>query len=129
MMRRVLGAAVGVGIGVLVALACAGTAEQAADGAGPGGPDGGAMSTFVARAQRGEVAPPDLDDVEHMCALLTTCDRLPIPPNLIPPDFQTCVKRFTEEMAKPEAINFSLTMRECGLQSNSCSTLRACALH
>jgi hypothetical protein len=129
MMRRVLGAAVGGGVGIVVALACAGSAERAADGAGPGSADGGALSSFVTRAQRGEVAPPDLDDVEHMCALLTTCERLPIPPNLVPPDFQACVRRFTEEMTSPAAINFSLTMRECGLQSNSCSSLRACALH
>jgi len=127
--RKVVGAAGGVGIGILLALACASTAEQTAQGAGPSGVDGGAMSTFVTHAQRGEVVPPDLDDVEHMCALLTSCDHLPIPPGMIPSDFTACVKKFTEEMSSVAAINFSLTMRECGLQSNSCSTLRACALH
>ena len=128
-MRRVLGAAGGVGIGVMVALACAGSAEQTADGAGPGTPDGGVLSSFVSRAQRGEVAPPDLDEVEHMCALLISCDRLPIPPGLVPSDFQACVKHFTEEMTSATAIQFSLTLRECGLQANSCQGLRACALH
>ncbi len=132
--RRMLGAAVGVGLGGLVAVALAtvapeGTLEDAAQAAPPGGADGGALSSFVAHAQRGEVEAPDLDDVEHMCALLTSCDRLPIPPGLIPPDFQGCVKKFTEELSSPAAIYFSLTMRECGLQSNSCAALRACALH
>lgn len=127
--RKAVGAAVGVGIGVLVALACAGSAEQTAE-AGPGaGADGGALSSAVSHAQRGEVVPPDLDDVEHMCALLTSCDRLPIPPGLIPPDFQSCVKKFSEDLSSPAAIYFSLTMRECGLQANSCASLRACALH
>ena len=116
-------------MGVLVALACAGSSEDAAQGAGPSTPDGGALSSYVTRAQRGEVAPPDLDDVEHMCALLTSCDRLPIPPQLVPPDFATCVRRFAEDMTSASAVNFSLTMRECGLQSNSCAALRACALH
>jgi hypothetical protein len=116
-------------VGVLIALACAGSTERVAGGAGNGSGDGGAFSTFVIRAQRGEVAPPDLDDVEHMCALLTACDRLPIPPNLIPQDFPACVRRFTEEMTSAAAINFSLTMRECGLQANSCAALRSCALH
>ncbi len=125
------GAAVGAGIGTLLSIAALSSTETAAEGAGPGGADGGAgaLSTYVAHAQRGEVVPPDLDDVEHMCALLTSCDRLPIPPSMIPADFQSCVKKFTDEMASPAAINFSLTMRECGLQSNSCASLRACALH
>lgn len=113
-------------LGVLVALACAGSAEQAAEGAGS---DAGVLSSFVAHAQRGEVQPPDIDDVEHMCALLTSCDRLPIPAGLIPQDFQACVKKFTDELSSPAAIYFSLTMRECGLQSNSCAALRSCALH
>ncbi|HEY8090621.1 MAG TPA: hypothetical protein VIF09_22320 [Polyangiaceae bacterium] len=127
MMRRVAGVGGGVCLGVLVALACAGTAEIPADGAS--GADGGTLSSFKAHATRGEYVPPDLDDVEHMCALLTGCEKLPIPPNLLPPDFASCVKRFTEEMTGPGGIEFSLTMRECGLQANSCSSLRSCALH
>jgi hypothetical protein len=82
----------------------------------------------VTHAQRGEVAPPDLDDIEHMCALLTSCDRLPIPPSMVPTDFATCVRTLGDQMTSAAAINFSLLMRECGLQSNSCSSLRACAL-
>jgi hypothetical protein len=125
--RRTLGAAMAAGIGGGLAVVLAGAFELPAEGAG--GADGGVMSTFVAHAQRGEVVPPDIDDVEHMCALLTACDRLPIPPGLVPPEFATCVKKFSDELTSPEAITFSLTMRECGLQSNSCAALRACALH
>jgi hypothetical protein len=132
MMRRRtklgFGAAVGAGLGVLLSIAALSSTETLAEGAGPGSPDGGALSTYVAHAQRGEVVPPDLDDVEHMCALLTTCPGLPIPPSMIPADFQSCVKKFTDEMASPAAINISLIMRECGLQSNSCASLRTCAL-
>jgi hypothetical protein len=125
------GAAVGTGIGVLVGLVAltTTTTETPAEAAGPNAADGGVMSTYVAHAQRGEVVPPDLDDVEHMCALLTSCDKLPIPPGMVPTDFKDCVKKFTDEMTSPGAIAFSLTMRECGLQSNSCANLRACALH
>jgi hypothetical protein len=82
----------------------------------------------VTHAQRGEVEPPDLEDVEHMCALLTSCDKLPIPPSLIPADFASCVKSMQEEMTSARAIAFSLLMRECGLQSNSCASLASCAL-
>ncbi len=143
MMRRRtklrFGAAVGVGIGALVSIAALSSTETVAQGAGPdglvvfgagpGGADGGALSTFVAHAQKGEVVPPDLDDVEHMCALLTACSGLPLPPSMIPADFQSCVKKFTDEFASPAAINSSLTLRECGLQSNSCVSLRSCMLH
>lgn len=134
-MRRVLGelgelgAAGGVGISLLLALASAGSAERMAEGAGGTQPDGGALSSFVARGQRGEVAPPDVDDVEHMCALLLSCDRLPIPPGNIPPDFPACVRHFTEEMTSASAVQSPLTLRECGLQASSCASLRLCALH
>ncbi len=139
-----------VGIAVALALGWAGSWERSAD-AGPNGlpPDGrapaapaaptadaasaapkdaGAASSLVAHAQRGEVAPPGLDDVEQMCALLTSCDRLPLPPSLIPADFAQCVKKMTDEMTSSAAINFSLTMRECGLHSTSCAALRSCTL-
>ncbi len=80
------------------------------------------------QGHRGQVEPPDLGDVEHMCALLTSCDKLPIPPSLIPPDFSACVAKMGAELASPSALGFSLLMRECGLQSNSCASLRSCAL-
>src|SRR5262249_55016992 len=85
-------------------------------------------SPLVAQARRGLVAAPRVEDVEPMCALLTSCDRLPIPSSLFPADFQGCVNKMTEELASPAAVKFSLTMRECGLRANSCATLRACAL-
>jgi hypothetical protein len=34
----------------------------------------------------------------------------------------------TDELTSATAVNFSLLMRECGLQSNSCASLRTCAL-
>jgi hypothetical protein len=125
----------GLGAGVVIALVSAGSSEEAAGGAGGGDSaaastsgDAGAASTFVSHALRGEVEPPGVDDVEHMCALLTSCEKLPIPPGLIPPDFPTCVKTMHEELASARAVNFSLLMRECGLQSNSCASLASCAL-
>jgi hypothetical protein len=104
------------------------SATQPAD-AWPKGPDGASTSPFVARARRGEVAVPAVDEVERMCALLTACDKLPIPSALFPSDFQACVNKMTEEMTSVAAVNFSLTMRECGLQADSCAALRACARH
>jgi hypothetical protein len=95
---------------------------------GTGTPDAGAASSFVAHSLRGEVIPPDLNDVEGMCALLTSCERLPLPPSLIPADFLACVKKMTDEMTSATAVNFSLTMRECGLHSASCANLRGCVL-
>jgi hypothetical protein len=75
-----------------------------------------------------DVSPPALEDLEDMCALLTACDNLPIPPSLLPPDFASCVRTMAQEMTAPSAVSFSLTIRECGLKSNSCTELRACAL-
>jgi hypothetical protein len=124
--RTVVGMVGGACIGV--AFVFAGAAERSARG-GPNPTDAAAASPFVVRAQRGEVAAPGLDDVEHMCALLISCDKLPIPPTLFPPDFQACVHKMSDEMASPAAVNFSLTMRECGLQADSCASLRMCALH
>jgi hypothetical protein len=85
-------------------------------------------ATPSAAPARVDVSPPPLEDVEDMCALLTACDNLPIPPSLVPPDFATCVRTMAEQMTAPSAISFSLTMRECGLRSNSCGALRTCAL-
>src|SRR5579872_80724 len=90
--------------------------------------DAGTLSAFTASAQRGQVLPPSLDQVEQMCALLTSCDKLPIPPSLISGDFPSCVKKLTDEMASPSGVAFSLTMRECGLHSTTCAGLRSCAL-
>jgi hypothetical protein len=90
--------------------------------------DAGPPSNFAANGQRSQVVPPDLGTVERMCALLTSCDKLAIPRSLVPDDFGACVKKMSDEMSSATAINFSLTLRECGLQSDSCAGLRACAL-
>ncbi|HEX3771333.1 MAG TPA: hypothetical protein VHV30_10730, partial [Polyangiaceae bacterium] len=86
-------------------------------------------TSVVSNAQRSQVSAPDVSAVEKMCALLTSCDHLPIPPSLVPDDFAACVKKLSDEMSSPTAVNFSLTVRECGLQSDSCASLRACAMH
>ncbi len=126
--RDALGTVGALAIGAGVAVASASSTEGSAE-AWPGAADGGAPSSYAARARKGEVAAPAVDEVERMCALLTSCDKLPIPPALYPQDFAACVKKMTSEMSSPSAVNFSLTMRECGLQADSCASLRACALH
>jgi hypothetical protein len=90
--------------------------------------DGGSAPAAVGLGQRGMVVPPVVEDVEHMCALLTSCDSLPIPPNLIPSDFASCVRQMASDMTSASAVAFSLMLRECGLASNSCGELRTCAL-
>jgi hypothetical protein len=97
-----------------------------ADPASPGGTP--TPPSAVVTGQRGIVVPPVVEDVEHMCALLTSCEGLPIPTNLVPADFGTCVRQMAADMTSPAAIAFSLMLRECGLGSNSCSELRTCAL-
>jgi hypothetical protein len=82
----------------------------------------------VALGQRGQVIAPVVDDVEQMCALLTSCDGLPIPPGLVPADFATCVRQLQSDMTSPSAVSLSLMLRECGLSANSCNELKACAL-
>jgi hypothetical protein len=115
----------------LVAVVCAGsTVRLAGAGEQPSGESRSLpTSPFVARARQGEVAVPTAEEVERMCALLTSCDKVAIPPALFPADFQGCVKRMSDEMTSPGAVNFSLTMRECGLRADSCASFRACALH
>jgi hypothetical protein len=128
---RAAGGAVGVvgavALGLLVALACAATSEEPAQGAPPAG--SAPLPPYVIHGLRGEVEPPDIDDIEHMCALLTSCSGIAIPPSLFPADFGACVKKFSEDLTSPAALLFSLTIRDCGLQSNSCNALKACALH
>lgn len=75
-----------------------------------------------------QVSAPALDDVEHMCALLTGCDRLPLPQGLVPRDFASCVRSVYGQLASGAAISFSLTLRECGLRASSCGELRSCAM-
>ncbi len=114
-------AAVVLATGAVVVIASAGAAV-AEDGPA-GGADAGAAPRFS-----GTVRPPDLDDVEHMCALLTGCPRLPLPSGFVPRDMPGCVKALADELASPRAAAFSLTLRECGLRASSCGELRTCAL-
>lgn len=90
------------------------------------GPDGSAPRAAVAVG--GHVVPADLEDVEHMCALLTACDRLPLPDGIVPRDFVGCTRALHAELASPAAVTFSLTLRDCGLRASSCGELRSCAL-
>lgn len=63
-----------------------------------------------------------------MCALLTGCERLPLPAGVVPKDLATCARTLYGELASAEAVEFSLTLRDCGLRASSCGELRACAL-
>ncbi len=149
---KVARAALTLGIGAAVALACASSPHGGADtpaggaqgpAAGTASPPPGAaapgqlpaastgdggLSSHVMNGLRSQVVPPDLGSVERMCALLTSCDKLPIPRSLVPEDFGSCVKKMSDELSAATAVNFSLTLRECGLQSDSCAGVRACAM-
>jgi hypothetical protein len=107
----------GVLAALLVVVATAGAAPP------PSAPDAGRTAQKAP-----SYAPPVLDDVEQMCALLVSCDGLPLPPTMIPSDFAKCVRTMGEELSRPSGIGFSLTVRECGLRANTCAQLRTCAL-
>lgn len=117
------------GAGLALAAGISGTsaAGDRADDRGPGAgrADGGARPVVAAG---GNVRPADIEDVEHMCALLTACDGLPLPPGIVPRDFVGCTRALYPELASARAISFSLTLRECGLTASSCNELRTCAL-
>jgi hypothetical protein len=102
-----------------------GAAVAAAVGVSLAGPSQGLGE---GTAQRADLLPPTLDEVQHMCALLTSCGALPIPPSLVPADFAACVRSVHDEMTSPRAVTFSLLLRECGLRSTSCPSLAQCAL-
>ncbi len=111
-------------VAALLSLAFAGIVVLAASASAADGPDAGARPPL----SNGHVVPPDLEDVEHMCALLTGCDRLPLPTGIVPRDFAGCVRAMVEELASPAAVGASLTLRECGLKASSCGALRTCAM-
>lgn len=113
------------GLVSVLALPRAGVAD---DGGSPVTHAGGdAGFRFVAPAGA-HVMPADLEDVEHMCALLTSCERLPLPTGLVPKDFVGCTRALYAELASAAAVSFSLTLRDCGLRASSCGELRTCAL-
>ena len=101
----------------------AATAEAQRGGASDGG-----VPAYIAAAGQGLVTPPDIEDVEHMCALLTSCSNLPFPASALPSSVPGCVQSMMNELTSPDAVKFNLTIRECGLRANSCSELRSCAL-
>lgn len=107
----------------LLVLLVAGASSAEGPRGAPAEADAGA-----AAPNGGSVRPPDLEDVEHMCALLTGCPRLPLPAGFVPRDMPGCVRALADELASPRAAAFSLTLRECGLRASSCGELRACAL-
>jgi hypothetical protein len=80
----------------------------------------------VLNAKSGIVVPPTIEDVEEMCSLLIGCPHVPLasPSN----DLGTCVSTLWAELSKPEAVKFSLPIRECGMGANSCTSFRKCAL-
>ena len=117
----------GIAIGAVVMAAGVTAGAQPPPREPPGGIDGG-VAAYIAAAGRGQVTPPDAEDVEHMCALLTSCDKLPFPPSMIPTSLASCVASMSADLSSPNAVKFSLTIRECGLRANSCSELRSCAL-
>ncbi|MDB5212788.1 MAG: hypothetical protein JWO86_715 [Myxococcaceae bacterium] len=90
--------------------------------------DGGHDAARGPVAPGGHVMPADLEDVEHMCALLTACEKLPLPSGIVPHDFVGCTRTLYAELASPAAAAFSLTLRDCGLRASSCGELRSCAL-
>ena len=91
------------GLGILALAAMAGTSAADERDAGIDEPsarsiqarDGGRAPVAVG----GHVVPADLEDVEHMCALLTACDKLPLPSGLVPHDFVGCTRALHAELA------------------------------
>ena len=124
----VFGAALALGaVGVLATSSSPAQAQQNHSPATVTATDAG-VPPYIVAAGQGLVTPPDIEDVEHMCALLTSCDRLPFTTSMLPTSVPSCVQSFMNILTSPEAVKFSLTIRECGLRANSCSELRACSL-
>ena len=130
--RGVAAALVVVASGALVAATMAyaktTSAEEHVFGAPAGSFDGG-VPAYIVNASQGIVRPPDLRDVEDLCALLTSCDKLPFPPNVIPNSMPKCVEALMATLSEPDAVKFSLAIREAGLAAISCKDLRDRALH
>lgn len=85
----------------------------------------GGVAPAVALAGQGLVVPPSVEDIEEMCALLLGCPDVPLSPPKR--DFGECVSTVLASLSSPEAVKFSIPLRECGLQSSSCKELRECA--
>ncbi len=119
-------AAIGIGaVAIASAIGFSARTAEAQQGHGLVVTDAGVPS-YIAAASQGLVTPPDIEDVEHMCALLTSCDKLPL--TATGNNEVSCVQSMMNELASADAVKFSVSIRECGLRANSCSELRQCLL-
>lgn len=126
-MRKLLAVPLGLVFATGLALSISGLWESPAD-ASPAilaATDGG-VAASVALAKQGLVVPPAIEDVEEMCALLIGCPDVPL--QAPSQDLGECVRVLWKELAVPDAVKFSIPLRECGFSSNSCKDLRECAL-
>jgi hypothetical protein len=103
-------------------------AAQSAQNANRGGGGDAGLAPYLVAAGQGLVTPPDVEDVEHMCALLTSCHDLPFPSSMLPTNEASCVSAIMKDLTSPDAVKYPLVIRECALQANSCADLRSCAL-
>ena len=124
----VLGSGLSGALATLVAFAGLATSSSRAEAQQHPGVSDGGIPPYIVAAGQGLVTPPDMEDVEHMCALLTSCPNLPLSSDMLPSSVPGCVQSSMKELTSPEAVKFSLLIRECGLRSNSCAELRQCAL-
>ncbi len=85
---------------------------------------GSARDGVATAMATGKVVPTAVAEVERMCTLLTGCPDLPLP---APGDLGDCVRDLGGWLARPEAVTFSLTLRECALGATSCEQLSTCA--
>jgi hypothetical protein len=118
----------GGGLGVLAVSLAALVAASRAEAQQHGVSSDAGPPAYIVAAGQGQVTPPDVEDVEHMCALFTSCPNLPFPASMLPSSVPGCVQSMMNELTSTDAVKFSLTVRECGLRANSCSELRSCAL-
>jgi hypothetical protein len=87
--------------------------------------DGG-IAPAISLAGKGVVQPPAIEDIEEMCALLIGCPDVPL--SVPSQDLGECVKMLWSQLAHPDAVKFSIPLRECGLRADSCKELRECGL-
>jgi len=124
----VLGGSVFGAMAVFTAVAAVATRSGTAEAQQHGGSSDGGLPAYIVAAGQGLVTPPDVEDVEHMCALLTSCPGLPFPPSMQMVSVPGCVQLMMNQLTSPDAVKFSLTVRECGLRANSCGELRTCTM-
>jgi hypothetical protein len=86
----------------------------------------GGVAPAIALAGQGLVVPPSVEEVDEMCALLLGCPDVPLSPPKM--DHGECVQAVWAALSSPEAVKFSIPLRQCGMQANSCKQLRECAL-